>query len=234
MLIVALSASKTSEKGNKYTHSELLREAHSFNSMVSGIKSIEMSEIGQGPVSASVSYVKEKGFKLVQSTMGREEMILSADQSELWFWSRSFDPNSAYYCDREKVYNTRLREELYPCVVIGILCVDSIPLERATIVNRPSGPAIMTVEEGLVREMEFMDGRIVSQTFYSGPTPIVSVRFTEFQKASGFTLPKKASVLWHEKARRVSINFGKADINAVDDVDTSIPQRLSRVSLEGF
>lgn len=233
-LIVIVSASKTREKSHEYNHAELLQELEEFNSMVSGIKNIRISQIGQGPVEASIIYVKDKGMRLTQKTMGRDELILASGPSEFWFWSRSFDANSAYYCNRKEIQNTRLREEMYPCVVLGLLCVDPIPPEKAAIINGTHGLSIMTTEDGLNRELQFGDGRIVSQVFYSGTTPLVSIKFTEFQDLCGFTLPKKASVLWHEQGRRIALDFGRADLNVSEEVDTSIPKNLSRVRLEGF
>lgn len=234
LVISFLAASKTSEKIHQHTPEEAHRELDRFNSMISGLKGLRINEIGQGPVSASVVYAREKGIRLTQKTMGREELIIAADQSEFWFWMRSFDPDSAYYCSRQSVQNTRLRPELYPCVFIGILCADPIPLEKSTMINRPSGPVIMTTEDGLIREIEIREGKIVSQKFYSGTYPLVSVNFTEFQESSGFILPKRAVVFWHDQSRQVTINFGKAEINAAYDVDIAIPRDLSKVNLEGF
>ena len=234
LLIVLLAASKTDDKFQERTHTDIFRDMESFNYMISGLKNIRISEIGQGPVSVSVAYARKKGIRLTQSTMGREDLIVAADQMDFWFWSRSFDPNSVYHCDRQDVRNTKVRPELYPCVLIGILCADPIPSETTTIVNGPSCPLIITVEDGITRELELKDGRIVSQVFYSGVDPLVSVKFTEFQDSCGFTLPKKASVLWYEQGRRITLNFGEAEVNMPDDVDTSVPQGLQMVNLEGF
>jgi hypothetical protein len=233
-LMAMLIASKKEEKAHAPTPSEAYEDLDRFNSMVSGIKSLRFNEIGQGPIKVSVDYARNKGIKFTQKTAGREELTAAADQNKFWFWCRSFDPLSVYHCERQNISLTRLRPELYPCIAAGLLCSDPIPRDRVTMINRPSGPVVSTMEEGLVRELELREGKIVSQVFYSGDVPLVSMKFTEFQESCGFTLPKTASVIWHEQGRRITLRFGSPELNSFTEVDTSMPQGLRRVGLEEF
>lgn len=231
---ILIAAFKTKEGPDPTPTHDLILELDRFNSMISGLDSLRFNEIGQGRMTVSAIYSRKKGIILTYSTSGREEMTVVADGSVFWFWCRSFDPSSVYFCRRDDIGNTRVRPELYPCVALGLLCARPIPREDVTMMTGSSGPRLATQEEGLVREIVLKEGRITSQVFYSGDKPLVSMEFKEFQEEEGFTLPKKVFVTWHEQGMRAELSFGKAEVNKSDTMDSSMPRGFTRVNLDGF
>jgi hypothetical protein len=211
---------------------DISSEMDRFNSMVSDIKDLRAPNVVHGPLKTSVEYKKKTAIRLDSSLGGRTEMKAAADRNTFWFWCRSFDRSSVYYCDRSRINETRLKPAFHPCLAAAMFCVDEI--EKSTVIDTPDGRRIATEEDGFNREIELHNGLIVRQQFRVGNKLVATMKVEEFQKHREFTLPSKIRITWHDEGISATISMGDIIINSGVVPDTSIPTELSRVNLENF
>lgn len=231
-LTIATILGKAPKKPEKSPHDVIL-ELERFNSMVSGIKDLCLPEMSHGIIKIRIEYNKESGMRIDSKLAGRTETKAAYDRTMFWFWSRSFDQSSVYYCQTDRIHTTRLKPSLHPRLVSCMLCADEIPSEF-TVVDSPSGLRIAISENGFTREVEFRDGLIVLQEFRVGGKLVASMKPDGFQETKGFTLPKNLKITWYDDGISATINLGKAFANTGIKPEISMPQGLSKVNLEGF
>lgn len=200
-------------------------EIKAFNSMVAGVKDVRFPEMRYGINKSSMEMSKPGILKFRTSLLGRTEIEAATEGDLFWFWSRSFDQDSIYHCRRDKLRNTRLRPELYPCIARGLLCVDPIAPEGTT------SPVSTTTEDGLLREVDLREGRITSQVFKSDGQVIISMSFLEFQLVDGIKLPRKVKIKWHREDVEITLDMGKAVLNSGFKPSTEMPNK-AKVNLE--
>ena len=88
-------------------------------------------------------YEKQENFRM--SVPGKLEV--GSDQKVIWFWSDSMVPKSLYFCDKEKIKQSRLKKIFYPNNLLCLFCVQELPLEKALLSS--DSIEIREVEEGI-------------------------------------------------------------------------------------
>lgn len=225
VLLFAGCAKEPPGKGRSDLNEDLRR----FNSMTAGIRDITFPQMRYGLTKSSMEYSKTHNrMRFSSSFLGRNEMLAAVDERLFWFWSRSFDPESVYHCRRAFLERTRVRPELYPCIIRGLFCSDPIPEDANHV-----GNSVSTQDEnGMSRLIEMNDGRIVAQEFILDGIPIASMKFIEFQEVEGFNLPKKVTIRWHNENAEITLDMGEAVLNSGCDPSVEMPKGMKRINLE--
>lgn len=182
------------------------------------IDDIQLDEIRCGRGKISVRFEAPGKMKVTISSFVTKEMEIAADDDIFWFWSRSFDENSVYYCATDKIAETRVRPFLYPFVLRSLILAEDGNQES----------------DGIKRVTDVTEQRLRRHVFYKKEQPILTVLFLSFQKCENFVLPKKVRVTIHEEEMSFDLDIGKARLNTGETVDTKFPEGLSRVNLDSY
>lgn len=212
---------------------ELLDSIKRLNEANSRIVDIRYPKITQGQANSSLFCRKPHGLHFVSHLFGRKELEIAEDDGTFWFWYRSFDPISVYYCDAAKLQDTRVRIEMRPCLMRGLFGMEAIPDDKITMTLTDEGLMASFVQNDLVREIGIHGGKIKTQRCYHNGELVVSMEVLEFQDASG-SIPKKIRLNLHEEGKSFQIDMGKAVINSGEDKNMSMPPHLTKISLQDY
>lgn len=183
---------------------------------------LKLNEVRCGKSVVSIHANHEK-IRVLICFLGSKEMEISADKKIFWFWSKSFDAKSIYYCNESKISQTRVRPFLYPCVLRSLICIEQKPKA-----------GIASLGDDLKRETFIADDMVSKHIFYKGESAILTVIFLGFQKHGDLIFPKKARIIIHEEEISLDLEIGKVLLNTGEDIETKMPENFSRVNLESY
>lgn len=214
-------------------HTDPAAALKALNKLNSKASSVSCPSITMGMVSKS-SLFYDKGGDLLFSTwfLGFKEAAVACKGDTYWFWIRSFDKKSFYFCDRGKLDSTDLRPLMKPEVISLIGWIGEIspssPPKRS-----PRGFCAETRKGFATITTEFDETRILSQSFSSGGVPIVTMTGEDYKRFSGLNMPTIISVAWHEEG--ISEDFHVADwIINPNPPEIHPPEGTTAVDLEEF
>jgi hypothetical protein len=205
----------------------------SLNKRNSSAKSVLCPSIRTGIGSNSMLfYSKDDRVTFASWFLGVSEALVRCDRSEYWFWVRSFDAKSIYFCDRERIEKTRLRPIMRPEVLGMIAWIGEIdPLQKT---HRSDRGFIAQVKRGSMDIfIEFDHEKILAQSAFSEGRKIVTLEGFQFAEFSRLMMPKRIRATWHEENISGEFVIEKWIINAKEP-EISPPEGLKRVSLEDY
>jgi hypothetical protein len=182
-------------------------------------------------IKSSIFYEKPDRMLFLSASAWRDEALIGCDGKKYWFWMRSFDDNSLYFCDLEKLDSTRLMPLMRPEVVSCIAWVDEIKGEPVPV----GGPRFKAEHtRGRLRKLvEFDSEKVVRQEIFVDGKSVVSLRAVEFGRFSGVLLPTKVEAEWPDEGLSGTFSIEGWKVNA-DAPEISEPKKMRRVDLEGL
>lgn len=215
------------------SESDATSSMNSLNERQSSARSVLCPSIKTGITSnSSLFHRKDDIVSLSSWFLGLREAVVGCDGLEYWFWMRSFDAKSVYFCDREKLERTTLRPIMRPEVLIMIAWIGEI--ETAQEVRKSNAGFVAVTKKGAIDIIvEFDQEKIRTQTAISEGVPIVTLEGDDFAEFSGLILPKRIRAFWHEERLFGEFVIEKWVINADDPVFLP-PKGLRRINLEDY
>jgi hypothetical protein len=224
-----LSCSPRKIEDNKLTPSA--DSISQINAKNSSIKSVIYGEITGFSLSRSkLSYEKPDEFIAETYLLGKKRSEVASDGKNYWFWIESFDKDSLYFCQRDKIGITRVKPPLHPFVVQGLAWVDEIKPESYRVTEQGLVAALQ--ESGVYSREVVTDGeKILEQHFFKEGLPVLSAKAHEFHEIEGFFLPKRMTLIWHEEGFSAEMSTDMVSINKkIPKVD--MPRGLKMMNLE--
>ena len=216
------------------TRAEMTRTVEGINRRNSAVKNVFYGSIRSGRSSSTMFYSKPFDFMMSTSFLGRRESEVGSDKEIFWFWIRSFDPKSAYFCLRADVGKTRMRGAIRPDLLKSLLGIDEIDPSRAKMER--CGPLLeLTFEEfDHTRRLVLDSEKILEQHVSRGGVAVLSARVVDFHSANGTFLPKKIRVEWHEEGFAATLEMEGLETNLEKEPKVGIPPGLGLVDLRGY
>jgi len=233
-LILILSAMvppprQIQESSPKVEPSEALKAMNLRNSRA---ETVYCPKIRMGLVSISSLFYERDGETLFSTWfLGMREAVVGFDNEEYWFWIRSFDRKSLYFCDRSRMESTRIRTIMMPEVMAIMAWVPEADFENGAVpyhggfkTERKMGKVLLSVE--------FDHEKVLSQQISEEGRMIATLEGSDFKSFSGIMLPRKIKATWHEEDLSSEFLVEEWIINKKNP-GASLPEGLERVSLEG-
>ena len=201
----------------------------SLNSKNSSAKSVFCPSIRTGILSKSTMFY-EKPQKILFTTefMGAKEAIVAQDGSNYWFWIRSFDKQSIYFCRPEKIDSAGLRAIMRPEVICSLSWIEEI---RPDSIKEADGRITATCKKGETSKIiEFDSEKIIKQTILFKGSPVATLAGSSFKDFSGFTFPTRIVATWHEEGMSGNFSVDEWIVNEKCP-EISEPQGLKRKEL---
>jgi len=225
---------ETSPIKGDVTRSEMAEIVEGINRRNSSIRSVLYRSIRSGRSSSTMFYGKPYNFITTTSFLGRKESEVASDKDLFWFWVRSFDAKSAYFCLREHVDATRMKAAMRADLLKSLVGIDEIDHARSSM-SMEGGLMEVKIEElGYTKRLVLDSEKILEQHVSDGEVPVMSVEVLEFHSVMGTFLPKKARVAWHEEGFATTLDMEGLEINIKKEPQVGIPPGLGLVDLNGY
>lgn len=235
IVLLFLAALGTGDRMDSCANQEssLPNAVSSINQRNSSAKSVHCPSIKMGLVSSSSLYY-EKGGDMIFSThvFGVKEAMVGCRSEEYWFWIRSFDKESVYFCPIENLDATTLRPLMMPEAISMIGWIGEI--EASSSFTRSSRGFISSKDDGRITfKTEFTADRILSQTILVDGSEILTMEGGNYRSFSGHMMPTKINVTWNEEGLFGTFQVREWVINP-ERQDASAPEGMRRISLEDY
>lgn len=209
---------------------EVVLEA--LNRRNSAAHSVYCPRIRAGFTSNSLLFY-DKNDNILFSTwfLDIREALVGCDGSEYWFWIRSFDRKSLYFCDRSKLDSTILKPIMRPEVIGMIAWITEVSPEQ--IARSEKGFIARAKGTSMEILVEFDHEKILSQAAFLGDRRIVTLEGEDFAEFSGVLMPRKIRATWHEENLSGDFFVPKWVINAKNP-GMHPPEGLKRINLEDY
>jgi hypothetical protein len=236
MLLLGRRAKKveTSPIEGDVNRSEMAEIVEEINRRNSSVSSVFYGNIRSGRSSSTMFYGKPYNFITITSFLGRKESEVASDKNLFWFWVRSFDAKSAYFCRREDVGVTRMKSAMRPDLLKGLVGIDEIDHEHSTMSMKGGLLEVRLEEFGYAKRIVLDSEKILEQHVSNGDIPVLSVEVVEFHSVMGTFLPKKARVSWHEEGFETMLEMEGLEVNIKKEPQVGIPSGLGLVDLNGY
>ena len=173
-------------------------------------------------------YEKQENFRM--SVPGKLEV--GSDQKVIWFWSDSMVPKSLYFCDKEKIKQSRLKKIFYPNNLLCLFCVQELPLEKALLSS--DSIEIREVEEGIEKVTLINNNGISEYLFYENNILILDIKVINYQKVENFNVPKEIYIKWILEEISLNVTLKNVKINNFRFEDWNMPNYKSKVDLSTY
>ena len=207
---------------------ELIRSINENNAKV---RSISYPEISCSRVNSTLFYEKPSRIQITSNFLGSKESEIFSDENTFWFWLKSFDPKSVYFCEREKIHLTRVINPLRPELLVRLVCLDEIPSD-AKLVPLEGYCELVVQEETYLRKLVLKD-RVTRQTFYKDGEEVFLVDFVSVQNVDGIIVPKQIKLSWKKENISMTMDMGTPLINT-NVPPIKMPYGLKKINLEGY
>lgn len=181
---------------------------------------------------SSLFYEKKGNMLLITFVIGMKEAMVGCENDEYWFWIRSFDKDSVYFCEKDKLDQTRLRPLMMPETISMIGWIDEID-PKSKIVRLENSFVSETQKSNIKYLTEFDQEKILSQKIVLEDQEILTMKGENYQYFSGHLMPTRILVFWHEEGLSSRFFINEWIINS-DDKDTSMPENLKKINLEDY
>lgn len=166
-------------------------------------------------------YEKPNKVYFLTQVFKKDQAIVSSDGEIYWFWIKDFDSKHVYYCDLDKLQNTRVKSPLQPNLIKSLIFVDQIPLEAKIIDDE-----ILFEQDGYSRVIKIEDMKITEQHWLLEGKSILSI-YTEHDN-----LPKRLRIIWHEEKQQIIVEVKKISTNP--ESPSQIMPKLEKINLENY
>lgn len=173
-------------------------------------------------------YTKPNTIFFESKGLLRKEMVVATNDNVFWFWMRSFDANSAYYCPVNALENTRVIPLLRPSFIIGMLGVEEI---KPTAYAFENGLLIVKADS---RNIYFDQEKIVKQEYFDSQGLYASIEVIKFHKIGDLFLPKEVRAKLHRDDQQITISLEEPEINGEWEFNTEVPPGLKKINLENY
>lgn len=147
---------------------------------------------------SSVIYQKPDRVLFSTKLAERQEAILGNDGDNYWFWIRSFDPDSTYFCPSAKLDEYPLNPVMRPEVVACMAWIDELKPDSPP--KRKNDGYVATQTKGRIsKRVEFDSEKMTSQHIFIDGFRVVSMDALEFVEVNGLKMPSKVRAKWHEQ-----------------------------------
>lgn len=177
-----------------------------------------------------VFYEKPNKMTFISGSALRDEVLIACDGSEYWFWMRSFDKGSLYFCSLDGLDKTPVIPLMRPEVVRCMVWIDEI---EGDIEPTARGFRAESKRGRFKKLVEFDSEKVLGQEIFFDGEPVVSLRALEFGRFSGLTLPTKVEAEWHEEKTSGVFTLEGWAVN-IRTPEISKPKGLHRIDLEKF
>lgn len=206
--------------------------AESLNSRNLGVNNVFLPSIRTGLISRSSLFYDRRGDLMFTTWLaGSKEGEVGCSGDDYWFWIRSFDKESVYWCGRDRLEHTPLRPLMMPEVIRAMAWVTDVD---ASLAERSGDIFVSERKKGPFRTVvEFDHEKILSQSVFHGDARIVTMDGHDYSSLSGIQLPKRVRVIWHEENMTEDF-YIKAHIVNGEDQEISPPEGMKRINLESL
>ena len=201
----------------------------SINSKNRTARSVFCPSIRTGIFNKSlIFYEKPNKMMFVSGSALRDEAIIGCDGSKYWFWMRSFDSGSLYFCDLDRLDRTPLIPLMRPEVVSRMAWIDEIEGE---VTPAKDGFRAESTRGRFKKLVGFDSEKVFLQEVFVDDALVVSLRALEFGNFSGLMLPTKVEANWKEEGLSGVFVIDRWIVNARAP-EISEPKGLRRRNLE--
>lgn len=177
-----------------------------------------------------IFYEKPDKIMFISGSALRDEALIGCDGIKYWFWMRSFENGSLFFCDLDKLDDTRVIPLMRPEAVKCMAWIDEVegrvsPTARGFRAESESGR--------FRRVVEFDSEKILGQELIVDDVPVVSIRALEFREFSGIMLPTRAEATWHEEGMSGTFTMDGWMVN-IPTPEIKEPKGFHRRNLEKF
>jgi len=204
---------------------------YSINNNNAKVKSILYPEISCSRAKSTLFYEKPSRIQITSTFLGGKESEVFSDEKTFWFWLKSFDPNSVYFCNRENIHLTRVINPLRPDLLVRLAGLDEIPSD-AKLVLMEGYYEVFVQEEAYLRKLVLKD-RLTRQTFYKDGEEVLIVDFVSMQDIDGIVVPKQIKLSWKKENISMTMDMGTPLINT-NVPPIKMPYGLKKINLEGY
>jgi len=166
-------------------------------------------------------YEKPNKIYFLTRAFKKDQAIVSSDGETYWFWIKDFDPKHVYYCDLDKLKDTRVKNPLQPDFIKSLIFVDQIPLDAKVV-----GEKILFDQGGYSRVFKLEETKIKEQHWLLGGKPILSV-YTEYDSG-----PKYLKIIWHEEKQQIYVEVIKINTNI--EIPSQAMPKLKKINLYNY
>jgi hypothetical protein len=206
--------------------------AESLNSRNLGVKNVFLPSMRMGLISRSSLFYDRRGDLIFTTWLaGSKEGEVGCSGDDYWFWVKSFDKDSIYWCRRDRLEHTPLRPLMMPEVIRAIAWVTDVD---ASLAEESGDIFVSESKDGPFRTVvEFDHEKILSQSIFHRDTKIVTMEGHDYSNLSGIKLPKRVRAIWHEEGMTDDF-YIKAHIVNGEDQEISPPEGMKRINLESL
>lgn len=218
LIIIGIFLLKPKEDSIPTDPKQLIQKINAQNEQVN---SVSCDLVGNF---ASFYWFYEKPNKVYFKTTSRnkDQAIISDDGQTYWFWIKTFDPRTVYYCDSSKVDNTRVKHPLKPNFIKGILFFDKMPPEAHVNQYRHT-TEISFFDENYLRKILVNHNQITEQHWLENGELILSVYYNS----------DLVEIFWHEENQSTIARIKQLIINPKEKPD-QMPLDLKKIDLNGY
>lgn len=228
MLFLAQGCSKDiSEAEVKFDVKKIVAK---INERAIKIDSIWYKNMKSGFFLESSLFCDKNGKTIARSFYrGKIESEIATDGIMFWFWIKQFDQHSLFFCRKEDISKTRVKDMLRPELTRLIVGIDGIPDKFNYLIN---GDFVeIEFDLGQFHVTATSDGEnIISYRASKNGFCIMTAKILEFEN----NVPKKITVIWHEENTRLDFFAEKIEINTKKPPEISIPEAFQKVDLLGY
>lgn len=228
-IFVVICIHERKDNKNKLIDLNYSKVIKSINDKNSKIRSIYCPEIKIGFFSKSSLFCRKNGDLLfVVYVYGTKETMIGCKENNYWFWMRSFDKKSIYFCEKTNLNKTNLNPIMNPEVISMMGWMSEID----------SGLPIFTSNKGLLCELkkdsskiiiEFDSEKIISQKIFIEEKLILTMEGKKYDYFSGHLMPIEIKAFLHEENIEQKIHIDNWILN-YDDINTSEPKSFKRIN----
>lgn len=226
--IIVFYAYKNTNVKNQLKNADFTEIVKSINEKNSKIKSTYCPEIKIGFLNKSSLFCEKNGDLLfVTYIYGTKEAMIGCEKNNYWFWIRSFDKKSIYFCKKSNLNKTNLNPIMNPEIISSMGWMREI---------NPNSK-IEYSEKGLLCEfkkdlikiiIEFDSEKIISQKIFIDERLILTMEGKEYNYFSNHLMPTKIKAFWHEENIKETLYIDQWILNK--KINTSEPKNFNRIN----
>lgn len=229
LLILSCILIKNKQNNSKIEHKlneEIIQKINEQNNKIKEV----YAEITLGSLffqkKGSVCYEKENNFKLSI----KNKLEIGSNNQFIWFWADHLRPKSLYYCETQKIKQSRLKKIFYPSNIKKILGVCEIKSNGVVL----SGNTVKEIDEE-IETLTIIENELIKQyLFYENSNLILDINIISYQKIENFILPKKIKINWVLENIKFEITIEKIKINEFIYKDYDMPNYLHKIDISNY
>lgn len=175
-----------------------------------------------------VCYEKKDYFKFFIPN----NLEVGSNKEIIWFWSRDFYPKNIFFCDKNKIQNSRLKKIFYPNNIICFLCVQELSTNDLSFYN--DSIIIKEYEENIEKITVIKNSKINEYFFYENNILILNIKIISYQNIKNFILPKEIIINWVLEELSVNLLLENIQINNFEFIDWQMPNSKTKINLSNY